>query len=529
MSWKRFLRAAVCLLVVCCILFNSIAVPTKALVIVDDLALGITALLILAAAGAVFLPTGNDQIASIGSSFRSSMYEWGTSAEKLDEVETWIDALTLYDPSDGDDGYDPRKTQITLARGILAGITAWIASTIMAGGVETEGEAATDGYAYYNGVLLPVLPIPDSSYAYSAIFYWSDGEYRVIYSNDSFKWRSDNVWYTTPHCSSSWYSWYSGWDPLAYYSGNGRAGFEESALLWSSHDVECFDSSWNSLGTTFMWGSEPVYAEKTVVQPSIYVGDLPAQIQNGEVDADDIVIPEVIDYGVLLQDGLTLEESVTGAMSDMVTGTLTYEEYLDQIDASADTPVFTSDLSTETVTYELDALATPLVVAASVDDGGYLSYTWYVSVDGQAETIVPGTISPKCTPATDAIGTYTYRCCVANTIDAELPSVYAWSNTATIVVSPSGTVTVPDSDAVTHTGLQGLLGNLSSVIGGLFADVVTSIQALPVAIADAIAAPIKAIFVPSEDFLTAKVEALRAEFAFVDSVMDTGQALFSAW
>lgn len=47
-------------------------------------------------------------------------------------------------------------------------------------------------------------------------------------------------------------------------------------------------------------------------------------------------------------------------------------------------------------------------------------------------------------------------------------------------------------------------------------------------VVELILAGIKAIFVPSTDYLTAKVEALRARFGFMDSVLATGEAIIAA-
>ena len=52
-----------------------------------------------------------------------------------------------------------------------------------------------------------------------------------------------------------------------------------------------------------------------------------------------------------------------------------------------------------------------------------------------------------------------------------------------------------------------------------FSDVLDSIASLPVAIAEALAA----VFVPSADYISVKVEALRVEFGFIDSVIATGE------
>lgn len=109
----------------------------------------------------------------------------------------------------------------------------------------------------------------------------------------------------------------------------------------------------------------------------------------------------------------------------------------------------------------------------------------------------------------------------------------------------SGTVTLPGwvQDGINNL-LQGLRDLLSGVLSlpasiassiwdalpswlqegiislktGLL-DILDSIASLPVAIAEALAA----VFVPSADYISAKVEALRGEFGFIDSVIATGE------
>lgn len=109
----------------------------------------------------------------------------------------------------------------------------------------------------------------------------------------------------------------------------------------------------------------------------------------------------------------------------------------------------------------------------------------------------------------------------------------------------SGTITLPSwvQDGINNL-LQGLRDLLSGVLSlpaaiaksiwealpswlqegiislktGLL-DILDSIASLPVAIAEALAA----VFVPSADYISAKVEALRGEFGFIDSVIATGE------
>lgn len=121
------------------------------------------------------------------------------------------------------------------------------------------------------------------------------------------------------------------------------------------------------------------------------------------------------------------------------------------------------------------------------------------------------------------------------------------------VQAGEGTFEATDSDAgtaddtVTASGLKGWIDSFKdnvsmwfarvslhvsntydTVVQG-FADVGAGIASIPDAIVSGVTSALEAIFVPSEDFLTAKVDALRAEFAFADTIITGGQMIGDAF
>lgn len=84
----------------------------------------------------------------------------------------------------------------------------------------------------------------------------------------------------------------------------------------------------------------------------------------------------------------------------------------------------------------------------------------------------------------------------------------------------SGVLSLPASIAssIWDTLPSWLQEGIISLKTGLL-DILDSIASLPVAIAEALAA----VFVPSADYISVKVEALRGEFGFIDSVIATGE------
>lgn len=103
---------------------------------------------------------------------------------------------------------------------------------------------------------------------------------------------------------------------------------------------------------------------------------------------------------------------------------------------------------------------------------------------------------------------------------------------STYVETQTGTGSTTSS--ISQSWLGQKLDSLVSSISGFFSDVISTIEAIPGAfsswfedvisglesIPDKILAGIEAIFVPSADFVTAKVEALRARFDFIDVFID---------
>lgn len=94
-------------------------------------------------------------------------------------------------------------------------------------------------------------------------------------------------------------------------------------------------------------------------------------------------------------------------------------------------------------------------------------------------------------------------------------STYVDSSTDTDTGTSSGTA----ADVV--TGVVSGLQDQTAQLGVWLGELIAGVQAIPQAIADVLTA----IFVPSADYVTAKVESLRARFPFISSVISTGESL----
>ena len=340
MNWKRIGRVITCLLVVCCLIVNMSPIRAEALAVESALGLGLAAVLILATAGVVFNPENQAQIEAIGNSMSTYLYQWGTSAEKLDEVEEFIGSLQIYDwnDEDGDGENDsPNEQKIMLAKGILAGISMWVASVIIGTTEITIDEVPIEGFAYYNGYCLPYDELFNSGY--SMIFY-SSGVYMAYISTNlptigsfgasvnqyyAFRWNTSGaVYYGTWKSGDSW---------NFEYTESGFSSINSGIPIWTNFDYDATDYD---LGT--LEGTAPSTVWPRPISSPTYFGDIPTQIEDGSLEYGGIELPES-DYSTLFHLGQTAQEAVTSTMNDLTTGNLTYPEFLEitKVDTSTDT------------------------------------------------------------------------------------------------------------------------------------------------------------------------------------------------
>lgn len=520
MNWKRIGRAALCLLVVCCLILNMSPLRAQATAVVVPAAPVVAAVPGLNVVAAVLIGLGvlYGVATTDWDGIVNSCAEWLTEQGMIDDSGR-CNIIKFPDPNGGLPSWFADLALIEM-------IHQWLYDEQVV--TETAGQ---EGYAYYNGVLLPVIPEHDSVYQYYLIRGDISTSSFTLYTLQTIPYvkvssgrdlvyigSSDKLFVFYIYTEGSWHN---------YGHSYGSFFADTSPFIWSSVDL-LFDD-----GSLFLSGSDSVPAGSSI--------DTAYDVSLGEVASSDTAIAdgyttwaenattvtgstiggsddeEVIVFPLGL--GQTWEDTRELTQEDVWAGTSTYE------DTSA--PAFTTDLNTDLVTYEQGALASPLVVAVSAPSDCYLSYAWYVSVDGAEEELVEGAIAPKYTPLTDVLGTYAYRCHVTV---ADAPAVVAdlWSQTATIEIVVPGSISVPDGDSVTQTGLKGLLGNLLSSITQLFNNLQNAISNFFDSAVAGILEGIKEIFVPSEDFITEKVQALRAEFGFADSIMSTGEAIGAA-
>lgn len=109
------------------------------------------------------------------------------------------------------------------------------------------------------------------------------------------------------------------------------------------------------------------------------------------------------------------------------------------VDDRVEKPKITTDVG-DPVTYSLNGEADPITVEASVEDGGTLTYQWYVNnVDSNGGgTALDGAGKASYTPSTKEAGTLYYYVVITNTVD----------NAIQLTTSSTKSVTVTEEAAV---------------------------------------------------------------------------------
>jgi hypothetical protein len=135
--------------------------------------------------------------------------------------------------------------------------------------------------------------------------------------------------------------------------------------------------------------------------------------------------------------------------------------------------------------YSIGATVTPLTVAATVSDGGTLSYQWYsntanVSAGG---TVINGAKSTSYTPPATTMGTIYYYAMVTNT---NTGSNINGNTTATMPSNPATVTVTPNTYTATADGTNNT--QTSTKINFVFTAAVTGLTAAEVTITDGVGA-----------------------------------------
>lgn len=261
---------------------------------------------------------------------------WDTYTTICDNLDNLVPE---WDPGDF---HNDLKT--LLARGLLGAIGTMVVGAVLTGKHEVEGETeAEEGYAYYNGYLFPELYKFASYNTYLAIAkptngasvrLYGFGKSSVRYHLSSGKFyspTSSGIGVQCAYLSSDGTSWmYDGVFTLKANNGGGMSFAVD--VIWSNFDL--YDSS----GALHMAASEysSIGVETTTITPSVYVGDIPQKIQDGEYDEDTLPLPQ-IDPSRIVTSPETAFDELTAVSQQLADGTMTYNDYITNITYQAPT------------------------------------------------------------------------------------------------------------------------------------------------------------------------------------------------
>ena len=508
MNFKRIARALICLVLVCALVVNISPIKTEAIVaeaVATYLGYGIVAALVLGTAGFVISPTGQDQLENLGHAFQTSMYQWGTSAEKLEEVGEFFAGLTLYNggtgSGDDDDDIDHR---FKIPEAIRRGVAAFTAGAILVGSLAVPDKLneAPEGYAYYNGFLLPDYPAELDAYPFRLVEGKLDGDVYLFASNSPFYLGGTTSLDLYPYHTSDCLRFRFDISDLPSGDWHGKASFTNTSssqhigsntVIWANYDV----INYSDKSTVILSGSEPTSRPTIFVEPDIYVGDIPDKVKDGSLTEENLELPMwEIDYTKLANANPDLAVGITNLLSDVAAGKITYEDYLTEFQ-SAVAPDLDPEPEPEPdpTTGEDDLILGDIKTSTffeTLTDVVTVPFKWiWEKLDIKLDILKPPEFDfDKLTSIVTA------------------PSRWIWEKLETVVLPAIRAI----PDKLSELGL------LIESIPGIITDKMAEIGAQT-------KAAIESLVVPDEDYLTDKVNALCEEFAFADSIVKTAKEL----
>lgn len=498
-------RLLICLTVCAGLILGCFPQKAEALALETGLAIGAIACLILMTAGVVFNPRTVEDIQAIGHDFQTFMYEWGTSAEKLDEVEDWFSGLSIINPEgdDGDDRYG--RTTINLARGLLAGISLWIASIALnkhQPRLPSDSIALTDfapvcyfstsSHNYWYSPLQEPLGISDDFGGYfdgtillnptdkslnSSVVYMlgplrlSEGSYRLA-DNSYTLYHPGNVTSGSYNFSMLVYDVYDS----EYSISTSKTVRYSTSAHGSTYDLKSA-CSFNALSDHDYYISVAYrgkcellndFVGVVFAQPlslismeyssdPVFVGDVQSDLESGAISEEEVPLYN-LNYADVLPQGKPVLEGIQDLSAKLASGELTVEEYLEMGHATvsgASEPVFTEDLDFEWFpSYYVGE--TPPVYSVDVisPDGGTIFYQWHLSGGDNSDFIITEYSSEESaksfTVPLDTPGIYHLWCMAENRVYSDTLGEYeyfvAWkaSSVASLRVLESDVNVDPD-------------------------------------------------------------------------------------
>lgn len=518
---NKIVRILICLLLVCSLLVNVSPIHAEAVVLEGAAAyyaLGLAALLILDLVGVVFCLSTPEQIQALGRNWDRFMTD-GSSALDYD-LEDWEEYKTATiiqftpnsNPEDDDDfpdGYDPSKIRLkTLEAALNYGICKWIESLITGDNPLIALAVSSQGRTYYNcGDYISSGTELQGTSPNRKYFAGSSGSDNVSKTYDS---------YYVPNFDGRVYFWRcptsSGevgryWFKYAFLPEDDSFNADSVCVNLYTHNSTT--NSWlsndknaSSVTITYEDGSqEKIYACFFGVGAgwTYYPDQFNELSEHAHIFDSYVTDDEALNYfltGGIYPDNNEIVEPdvIVGDVSDAVSnGSSVSDMELPDIEYGA---IIDDPSDPETAIKENQE-------QIANGDKTYEDYIEEVA-PGESVIIPEPTVTPEPDPS------------VQPSEDPEVDPTFVPeidpSESPEVVPDPDPTTSV---DPTPDPGTDANPSWLQSLLNGLW----ELLQRL----ADLILNGIKSIFVPSEDYVTAKVDSLRENFGFIDSVITTGE------
>lgn len=333
MTKGRFFRALICFLVIFCLFCNYAALPSRAFVFAEAAIPAMALILMYLIMQTGFIPPPDITISNLENvdnafrnwygdfdiSFRNPDDPW---PDDLDDEESDLsDQLDAIKDAINNGAEEDLKQTLKISEELMNAFRLYIAFCIGENAIPLPGEAVPEGYAYYNGVLLPVLPSGIESLPYRVVIDFtslSPSFYTLVCTDQEPYFESGQLVYLGVYKTYRCYSpSFSSW------------GLKSSG---TSNVLGCDDESW-----IFWSGSEPLTQEEAYLEAVAILGETAQGIQDGTKTEDDIVIPQYVNVSELFANAASADDMMQNynqIAQELQDGTRDYNDFAQSVVAA---------------------------------------------------------------------------------------------------------------------------------------------------------------------------------------------------
>lgn len=328
---SRLFRCLVCLLLICCILVNCSPIQAKASLAIAALTApqvaGLITCIVGTVVGNIILVESLAELAAVG----NVIYTPGIT----DDDQILVDDLTSYTSNlnnhwNGDGGDSDPGLNLD-EEFILGAAAAVLYDSIVNGRLEAEVEEEVEVDVPEEILSCPIQIIFDN-YVYGVQSVVS--VYPYYEPNDEFK--NVSIEYTGPGYYSVYSTSTGKWSSPSTVS-SGTRYLRNGFLRWSNVDILGTSGQSTFVGTPIITSDYSTTEKKTITIDPLYVGDLPTQIENGDLDEEEskekilAPLPDYIDITKVIKSPETAVEDLTQWQQQVVDNQKTLEEALEDI------------------------------------------------------------------------------------------------------------------------------------------------------------------------------------------------------